>query len=308
MSTHFSSSFRSHDKEHDIAYYVIFPAGQVRGVVQIAHGMAEYFERYNAFADHLAQNGYVVCGNDHLGHGRSVNSEDELGYFSEKNGWQNVVEDMYSLTKIMKKNYPEVPYYLFGHSMGSFLARAFVTKHRKAIDAAVFCGTSGGQGGTEAMLTLIDAIKLIKGDHHRSKLLNDAAFGSYNNNISPRNSDFDWLTRDTSAVAKYCNDKRCGFPFTANGFENLIKLLWYVSNEKWYKTYPKDLPTYLIAGAGDPVGNYGKGVLKVFNELNLNDCCVEMKIYKDARHELLNELNKQEVYADVLDFFETAIQ
>ena len=308
MSTHFSSSFRSSDKAHDIAYYVVFPTGAVRGVVQIAHGMAEYFERYNAFADFLADHGFVVCGEDHLGHGRTAADESEYGYFSEKCGWENVVKDMSRLTKIMKKNYPEVPYFLLGHSMGSFLARAYVTRFSRYLDGVVFSGTSGGVGGTSALLAMIDAAKLFKGDKHKSKLFDKLAFGNYNKMITQRNSDFDWLTRDTSVVAKYCNDKRCGFTFTLNGFENLSKLLWYVNNGKWFTTYPKSLPTYLISGACDPVGNYGKGVLKVFNELNLNDCNVEMKIYKDARHELLNETNKEEVYADLLDFFESLMQ
>ncbi len=305
MSTHFSSSFRSSDKAHDTAYYVIFPAGAVRGVVQISHGMAEHFERYNAFADFLADHGFVVCGEDHLGHGRTAADESEYGYFSEKSGWENVVKDMFRLTKMMKKNYPEVPYFLLGHSMGSFLARAYATHYSKHIDGLVLSGTSAGSGGTSALLVMLDAAKRIKGDKHRSKFFNNVAFGSYNDKITERNSDFDWLTRDTSIVAKYCNDKRCGFTFTLNGFENLVKLLWYVNNSKWFRTYPKSLPTYLVSGACDPVGEYGKGVLKVFNELNLNDCNVEMKIYKDARHELLNETNREEVYADLLDFFES---
>ena len=308
MSTHFSSSFRSCDKVHDIAYYTVFPQTAVRGVVQIAHGMAEYFERYSGFADFLAEKGFVVCGEDHLGHGRSVSDDTDYGYFAQREGWQCVVKDMYKLTRMMKKSYPEVPYFIFGHSMGSFLARAFVTRYHRALDGAVFCGTSGGQGGTEAMLSMLDVAKRIHGEKHKGELFNKLAFGSYNNGITPRNSDFDWLSRDTAVVAKYCNDKRCGFTFTLNGFENLVKMIWFVSNDKWYSSYPKNLPTYLISGSADPVGNYGKGVLKVFNNLNLNNCNVEMKIYKDARHELLNELNKDEVYADVLDFFETIME
>ena len=185
---------------------------------------------------------------------------------------------------------------------------SYVTAHAKVLDGAVFCGTSGGQGGTEAMLSMLDVAKRIHGEKHKGELFNKLAFGSYNNGITPRNSDFDWLSRDTAVVAKYCNDKRCGFTFTLNGFENLVKMIWFVSNDKWYSSYPKNLPTYLISGSADPVGNYGKGVLKVFNNLNLNNCNVEMKIYKDARHELLNELNKDEVYADVLDFFETIME
>lgn len=308
MSTHFRGSFRSSDKAHDIAYYVVFPKGSVRGVVQIVHGMAEYFERYNAFADFLADNGFAVCGEDHLGHGRSVSTDSDYGYFSERGGWQNVIRDMCRLTKMMKRNYPEVPYFVFGHSMGSFLARAYVIKCGRLIDGAVFSGTSGGQGGTEALLTMLDITGRIRGDRAKGKLFDKLAFGSYNKKIAQRNSDFDWLSRDPSVVAKYCADKRCGFTFTINGFENLAKLLWYVSNDKWYSAYPKHLPTYLIAGSDDPVGEYGKGVLKVFNKLNMQQCNIEMKIYKGARHELTNEINKQEVFADVLDFFESVMQ
>ena len=305
MSTHFRSTFRSSDKSHDIVYYVVFPSGNVRGVVQIAHGMAEYFERYNAFADFLADRGFVVCGNDHLGHGRSVSSDDDLGYFGG-DGWENVVKDMYKLTRIMKKNYPEVPYFIFGHSMGSFLARAYVTRFSKAVDGAVFCGTSAGTGGTEALLTLLDIAKRFKGGRHKGNLFNKLAFGSYNKKIKDteiRSStgcqEIPQTWQNTATTSAAASRSR------STALRTLQSCLWYVNSDKWFTTYPKSLPTYLIAGGSDPVGEYGKGVLKVFNKLNLNDCSVEMKIYKDARHELLNETNRQEVYADVLDFFES---
>ena len=122
---HQKNSFKSADGIHDISYEVILPDGDAKGIVQISHGMCEYFGRYNDFGKYMASHGYIVCGNDHLGHGESVRSDDELGYFSPENGWKNVVSDLFTLTEIMKKAYPDLPYYLFGHSMGSFMARAY---------------------------------------------------------------------------------------------------------------------------------------------------------------------------------------
>ncbi len=300
--THFKSYYLSVDGVHNIAYYVRFPIGTVRGVVQIAHGMCEYFERYDDLAEYLTELGFAVCGNDHLGHGDSVNDDSELGYFSAEHGWENCVEDMYSLTKMMKKNYPDKPYFLLGHSMGSFLSRAFVTRHGKSLSGAVFCGTSGGMEGIPALLTVIDGMKAVHGDKYRSKAVNKLAFGAYTRKIPDKVCEYDWISRDADIVSKYSRDPKCNFIFTLNGFENLIKLLWYVSNEKWFDAYPADLPTYLIAGSADPVGNYGKGVLKVFNRLSAKGCDVEMKIYEGARHELVNETNKKEVYSDIADF------
>ena len=307
MFTKFNSVYKSSDNIHDIAYSVYFPMGYIKGVVQIAHGMCEYFGRYDAFARFLADNGYIVCGNDHLGHGGSVNDDSELGYFAGQDGWQCVVKDMYKLTKLMKKNYGDLPYILFGHSMGSFLARAYCTKFGKHLDGVVFCGTSGVVKGIPALLTVIDSLEAVYGDKHRSKWVNKIAFGSYNKRITDNDSPFAWLTRDNDIIKKYSEDEKCTIIFTLNGFENLMKVLWYVSNNKWFETYNKALPTFLIAGDADPVGQYGKGVEDVYNKLCDNSCNAKLKIYPEARHELLNELNKQEVYDDLLEFFEDCI-
>ena len=145
--------------------------------------------------------------------------------------------------------------------------------------------------GIPALLTLVDSLKILHGDKYRSNAVNKLAFGAYTRKITDKVSEYDWISRDPEIVSTYEKD-----------FENLAKLLWYVSNEKWFSTYPKTLPTYLIAGSADPVGNYGKGVLSVFNRLSLNGCDVEMKIYENARHELVNETNRREVYNDIADF------
>ncbi|MBQ8108210.1 MAG: lysophospholipase [Ruminococcus sp.] len=299
--------FDSSDGIHDIYYVTYRPEGEVRGVVQIAHGMCEYIDRYDDFAAFLARNGYAVCGNDHLGHGKSVNDESELGWFAEKRGWQLCVKDMHRLTELMKGDFCGLPYVMLGHSMGSFMARAYVTKYHRDIDGAVFSGTGGGIPGVPAMLTLIDTLRAVKGDKYRSDVLNSMAFGMYNSRIENQRTKYDWISRDEEIVDKYCEDPLCTYIFTLNGFENLMKVMWYVTNDKWYCSYPKNLPTYLIAGSADPVGDYGRGVLKVYNKLRLENCDIELKLYSGARHEILNETNRAEVYDDVLEFMERLI-
>ena len=301
--TKITSSYKSRDEIHSVSYHVWFPEGEVRGVIQISHGMCEYVMRYDDFAEYLASHGFVVCGNDHLGHGGSVNSEEELGYFGEKNGWENVVADLHTLTKIMKKNYPDVPYFIFGHSMGSFMARAYCIRYGYELDAAVFCGNSGGMKGLEGMLTLIDGLKKLRGERYRSSLVDNIAFGTYNRKIPHNKTQYDWISRDTDIVDKYSRDDRCTFIFTLNGFENLMKVLWYVSSSRWYSSFRKNLPVLLISGDADPVGAYGKGVQRVYDKMLENGCDVKLKLYSGARHELVNETNRSEVYKDVLDFF-----
>ena len=299
--THFRSSFKSADGINDIAYYVRFPAGEVRGIVQIVHGMCEYFTRYDHFAQYLTELGFLVCGNDHLGHGNSVASEEDYGYFSHDEGWENCVRDMYKLTSIIKKSYPDVPYFMFCHSMGSFLGRAYAVKHRKTLDGIIICGTGGPVAGTPALLTASASIKAVKGERHRSKTLTALAFGSYNSRIPDAKTQKDWLSRDEEMVLKNDNDPKCSFMFTINGYENLSKVVWYVNNKKWFENYPKELPSFLIAGTEDPVGNYGEGVKKVFEGMAEQGCDVELKLYEGARHELVNEINKDEVFKDITD-------
>lgn len=302
--THKKGAFSSADKIHQISYEIIIPDSEVKGIIQISHGMCEYFGRYLDFAKFLADNGYIVCGNDHLGHGNSVNSDDELGYFSIENGWQNAVKDLYTLTKIMKKEYSNLPYFLFGHSMGSFLARAYSVIYGEHLDGVVFCGTSGGVIGIDNLLGVIKTLKKVHGDTHRSDKIYKLAFENYTRKIKDKTSEHDWITRDKDIVKKYDNDKKCSFNFTLNGYENLMGVLKYVSSTKWYSSYIKTLPTLIISGDSDPVGDYGKGPFKVFNNLSKKSCDVRLKLYSGARHELINEINNKEIYSDLLEFFQ----
>ena len=305
MSTMLTSTFKSRDGIHDICYRVWFPEGDPRGIVQIAHGMSEYVMRYKGFAEFLAENGFIVCGNDHLGHGDSVRDDSELGYFAAKNGWETVVKDMHSLTLIMRRNYPSLPYFLFGHSMGSFLARAYTTWFGRELDGAIYCGTAGPLTLAELPMLAVDAAKKKNGEKYRSKTLNKISFGKYNSRIDDPRTEFDWLTRDDDIVDAYINDPKCGFVFTVNGFENLLKMLWFISQPRWFSTVRKDLPIMLIAGDADPVGNYGEGVKQVFNKLISYSCAARIRLYEGARHELLNELCKEEVCEDIMQFLDT---
>ncbi len=293
----------------DIFAQSVAPAdfGAVKGVVQIAHGMAEYSNRYARFAKALCENGYAVYINDHLGHGASVAREEELGFFGD-DGPNNLVEDMKQLTDIARQEYPHVPLFLFGHSMGSFLARKYTAKYGHMLDGAVYCGTSGPNPAVGIGILLSNAIAKSEGKLYRSSFIDNMAFGTYNKK-TPKKTKFDWLSRDEKEVKKYIQDKSCGFVFTVGGFATLFSVLKEVSAKTWYSAVPADLPILLIAGDNDPVGEYGKGVTEVYKTLRkTGHAGTVMKLYPEARHELLNELNRDEVTADLIDWLNAHIQ
>ena len=280
---------------------IYVPNDMPKGIIQISHGMCEYIGRYAKFMEYMANNGYIIAGNDHLGHGLSSKRED-YGFFGSNNGYLNFIEDLHSLTKILKAEYGnELNYYLFGHSMGSFIARLYLSKYQAELSGAIICGTGGPN--PMAYLGIIASMlsKQFKGERYRSQLLDKMAFGSLNKNIQDLRTDKDWLTRDEAIVDKYLQDPKCMFTFTAAGFKDLMRLSTKANNRHWFKSIDKQLPIYLIAGDDDPVGNYGKGVTKVYNQLLKNKVSdVELKLYPKARHEILNEINNSEVFQDIL--------
>lgn len=264
-------------------------SGEIKAVIQIAHGMAEHLERYEAFADVLCKNGVAVYINDHLGHGSSIKDKNELGYFGAKDGWKNFVEDCHELTKIAKVENPGKPYILFGHSMGSFVARAYSIKYADEIGGAIYCGTAGPNPAAGAGKMVANLIIKLKGDHYRSKLIDKMAFGAYNSKFEGRTA-FDWLSRDNFQVDKYIADDLCGFLFTTAGYRDLFSLLAYVSSKEWFEKLSKKLPVLIISGAMDPVCNYSKGIEQVCDSLKkAGKNNVKKILYADARHEILNE-------------------
>lgn len=285
------------------------PSEKIKAIVQIAHGMSEHIERYNEFAEYLASNGYIVCGNDHLGHGQSVLSPDKYGYFSKENGWQNLIEDMHTLNKMIKEDYSELPYIILGHSMGSFLAREYTALYGDELTAAIYTGTSGGSMFINLAIKSCQKQIEEKGELVKAVDIDKLAFGKYNKRAYPRHSDYDWLSRDTDEVNKYIADPLCGIIFTYGGFLDLFNLLKQVSGKKWAVRIPAELPIYIFSGNMDPVGNYSHGVVKVADWLtSTSHRDVTVKFYEDGRHEMLNDINKKFVYKDTLKWLDKTLK
>ena len=301
-------SFRSVSDLSDIYVRCWLPEnGQVKAVFQMAHGMAEHCDRYNWFAEKLCDAGYAVFMNNHLGHKLSVKNDDMLGFFGKKDGWKNLVGDMRKTTEIAKKEFPDVPFIVFGHSMGSFICRAYTAQYND-YDAAIYCGTGGPNPAAAMGIAVASLIGKIKGVMHRSKLVDKMAFGTYNKRC-PGRTPFDWLTKDEEIVDKYIKDKYCGFLFTTAGYCDLFGALNFVSSTDWAKKVPAKLPILLVAGAEDPVGTYGEGVKKVYEMLkSTGHEKVEIKLYQNDRHEILNELDRDSVAADIIAFADKAVK
>lgn len=278
------------------------PSGKPKAILQICHGMCEYIDRYDDFARYLAANGICVVGNDHLGHGASVTSEEEHGYFCDKNGDLCVLKDLHTLRHKTERRFPGVPYFMLGHSMGSFLLRQYIARRGENLAGVIIMGT-GSQplAALEAGKALCRSVAAARGWHYRSELLNKQVLGAYNKNFEPSRTPNDWLTRDEKIVDAYNADPWCNFRFTANGYYNLFSAIEDAQTRAVIESVPKDLPILLTAGEKDPVGAFGKGVKAVFRAYQtagIRD--LEIKLYEDSRHELLNETNRYDVYAHLL--------
>ena len=287
----------------DIRYRVWAPE-EPHACVQLIHGMAEHIERYHDFAMYLAQNGILVFGMDLPGHGKSVGDGQPLGYFGDHNGWDRLIDDNKTLHDTVMKDYPSLACILFGHSMGSFLARTYAGRKGVDFDAFVFSGTAGANPALPiAKMIARSAIKKGKGKLPNEQL-NQLSFGTYNKKFKEPRTQFEWLSRDHESVDRYVADPLCGFTFTSCAFYDLFTGLGEISDLNWAKRVP-NRPVLLLSGADDPVGGMGKGVRQVAKWLSKSGHSVSLKLYPEGRHEMLNELNKQDVYGDVLLFIET---
>lgn len=301
-------TFQSNNFKNKITYYVYIPKTKPIAIVQISHGMCEYIERYEPFIEFLTEKSFIVCGNDHLGHGASVESKDGFGYFAESDGWKCLYEDVFKLTSIMKGEYPDLKYFLFGHSMGSFVLRAYLTKYANFLNGAIICGTSNGNPMLDMGIFLAKLIKTFKGEKYRSKLIKSMSFANYNSRYENKRTDYDWLTSDEKIVDAAIEDEKFMFTFTVSAYIDMFKLLKFISSRDWANMIDKNIPILLIAGDMDPVGEYGGGVKKVYEKLkNANIKDVNVKIYKNARHEILNEIIKEEVYDDILQWISNKV-
>ena len=279
------------------------PENQPKAVLQIVHGMAEHIERYDRFARYLSQNSILVVGADNASHGKSISKDGIRGYFGAEHGWNSLIQDIQSVHSIIKQSYCGLPCILFGHSMGSFLARSYAARHGDDLDGFIFCGTAGKNPALPVAKLLARCEIRKNGTSTPSRLLDKLSFGAYNNAFKPNRTPFDWLSRDEAEVDKYVDDPACGFVFTAAGFRDLFDGLGEVSGPQWARRVPKR-PILLIAGDADPVGANGKGVKQVEAWLVQSGHRVKCILYPGARHELLNETNSEQVSDDVRLFIE----
>lgn len=275
------------------------PQKEVKAVLQIVHGMVEYIERYEPFATYLNKSGIAVIGHDHLGHGHTAKTENDLGFFSEKDGDRAVISDIRRVMRYAKKQFPDVPFFLMGHSMGSFFVRNYIMKFGKDMDGVILMGT-GYHCLPEARLGeyLTNGLIRLFGTHYRSHLIDEIVLGSYNRKFAPNRTGSDWISSDETTVDNYLADRFCTFKFTAGAYRDFFRILVRVASKENIERIPKDLPIYLVSGQEDPVGNFGTGVKKLYVQLKkagVQD--ISMTLFPGARHEILNEKQKEIVFA-----------
>ena len=294
-------SITSTDNIHTLQGKIFIPNGEIKGLFHIVHGMTEYIDRYDHLMSFLAENGYISFGFDNLGHGKTAKDDKELGFVAHNNGWKYLVNDVAAFTNAVKNMYPSLPVVLMGHSMGSFIARLACEYYSDLYQKLIICGTSGPNPLSKIGLLFTNFKKLIHGKYYISNTVYNLAFGSYNKGFEGL-SQYDWLTKDRAVIEKYEKDKFCTFKFTISAMIDLMKLLSFSNRKEWYKNINKDMPILLISGDKDPVGNYGKGVTQVFDNLKEQNANAEIKLYPDCRHEIHNDTCKNEMFEDVLNF------
>lgn len=278
--------------------------GEPRGIIQIIHGMEEYVERYEDFASFMTSNGFIVTGEDHLGHGGSVAEGGITGYFCEQDPATVIVRDVHRLKKITQEKFPGLPIIIMGHSMGSFIARNYIYRYGTGINMAIIMGTGSTPGALLfAGRTVAKLISLFKGSKCKSSFMDKMSFGSYCKRIDNPKTPYDWLSVNSENVDKYIADPMCGFGFTAGGYLALFELIKRMQKGTNLEAVPKNLPLLFVAGEEDPVGNYGEGVktaVESYKNAGVRD--ITMKLYPGDRHEILNEDDRDVVKEDILEW------
>ena len=293
---------RSSDNIHTLKGKIFIPEGEIKGIFHLVHGMTEHIDRYDGFFDDFAKRGYVCCGYDNLGHGKTANNAEELGFIAHKKGYDYLMRDVKVFSDKIRKNYPNVPYILMGHSMGSFIVRGTAVNYVLDPDKLIICGTGGPNIASGVGLLLTDIFKLLFGEKHISNIIDKTAFGTYNKRFEGT-SPYNWLTKDSEAIKKYSKDDYCTFKFTVSAMHDLVKLNRIANSRKFFRELDPKIPVLIVSGDSDPVGNYGKGVKKVYNKLKKGRN-VTLKLYKNGRHEIHNDTCKEEMIKDILEFID----
>ncbi len=282
------------------------PEGEPRAVVQLVHGMAEHIARYDAAARRLNEAGFLVVGHTHLGHGQAA---ELLGWFAQEHGWDALVEDVHTLRKNTQAAYPSLPYFLLGHSMGSFITRAYIQRFESGLRGVILSGTGHFEPLIlNAGLAIANLQCLFGMEKKPSKLLESISFAGYNKEFEPVRTSHDWLSKDHEIVDQYLADPYCGYPFTAGGYRDFFQGLKGLS-PKNLAGMDKEVPILLFSGASDPVGGRGAGVKITADELlaaGIRD--VRVKLYENGRHEMLNEIQRDEVLDDLVTWLEQHLQ
>ena len=294
-------TYKSRDRETMLHAIRWIPEGEPIAILQIIHGMQEYVDRFDEFANYLAEKGILVIGNDHLGHGKSVGEHGTYGYFCKDDPATVLVRDAHRLKKMTQEDFPGIPCFILGHSFGSFIAREYITRYGTGIKGAIIQGTAFLPNGTvKSMAGLVSFLTFFSGEKSRSTTVNNMAFKGYLRRISNPRTKFDWLSHNEASIDKYINDPACNFVFTLNGFKTMAELLKRVQDVSKMEDIPKDLPILITGGKEDPVGSYGEALQRLYtiykNELQIKN--VELKIYDGMRHELQQEIGREVVFED----------
>ena len=301
-------SYPSSDGNHSIYVREWEPEGTVRGIVQIAHGVADHISRYDNVGQFLSEQGILVCGEDHLGHGHTA-SDGKYGYFAPEQGWELVVRDIHRLRQQMEERYPDLPYVMLGHSMGSFLVRTYLTRNFSPLDGVVLSGT-----GQESPLmvwggkNLSALLAKLRGGEYVSQLMYNLSMGAYNNQFKPVRTSADWVSRDEEQIDLRLEDPWCSFIPTVQLYVDMLGALQHLAKQNNLTGMNPDVPVYFLSGDRDPVGGQGKGVHHVVDMFRAAGCRdVEVKLYPGGRHEMFNEINRQEVLDDLLNWLENHV-
>ena len=292
----------SSDKEHMLKGIIYLPEGAPKGLFHVVHGMTEYIGRYDTFMRELAEEGYIVFGYDHLGHGKTA-SDEELGFIAHENGWQKLIDDVFIFGNEVRKslNGEKLPFILMGHSMGSFIVRLTAAKYNH-YDKLIIMGTGGPNPAAGAGLGICGLLKGIKGERAYSKFLYSMAFGAYNKGFEQENDPYSWLSVNKENRDRYRVDRLCTYLFTISAMQDLVRLNKTSNDKSWFESIDKKKPILLVSGAEDPVGEHSKGVKKVYDGLKASGANVSLKLYEGYRHEILNDYCHDQVVADIKAF------
>ena len=303
-------TYKSRDRQTMLHAIRWIPEGEPVAILQIIHGMQEYVDRYEEFANYLAERGILVIGNDHLGHGGSVGENGTKGFFCKEDPATVLVRDAHRLKKMTQEDYPGIPCFILGHSFGSFVAREYITRYGTGIKGAIIQGTAFMPTGTVKSLSgLVSFLQFILGEKTRSTMVNNMAFKGYLKRIPNPRTKFDWLSHNEESVDKYIADPFCNFVFTLNGFKTMAELLKRVQDVEKMEDIPKNLPILITGGKEDPVGSYGDALKRLYtiytNELHIEN--VELKLYDGMRHELQQEIGRETVFEDQYNWLKKVI-